>query len=70
VLKQRAPHPARLTGRREAESNEAHALANAPKHTVLSMTGLTSPVWTIGMVQMVSGLHFLAGGEGGDGGGP
>ena len=32
----------RLAGdrRREAESKEAHALANAPKHTVLSMTGL------------------------------
>ena len=55
MLKQRAPHPARLTGRREAESNEAHALANAPKHTVLSMTGLTSAVWTIVMFQMVSG---------------
>ena len=41
--------------RREAESKEAHALANAPKHNVLSMTGLTS-VWTIGMFQMVRGV--------------
>jgi len=30
--------------RREAESKEAHALKNAPKHTVLCMKGLTSPV--------------------------
>ena len=39
--------------RREAESEETHALANAPKpcDTVLSITGLTSlgPVWTIGI---------------------
>jgi hypothetical protein len=41
--------------RREAESKEAHALKNAPKHTVLCMKGLTSPVWTLGMFQMVSG---------------
>lgn len=41
--------------RREAESKEAHALKNAPKHTVLCMNGLTSPVWTLGMFQMVSG---------------
>jgi hypothetical protein len=39
----------------EAESKEASALTNAPEHTVLSMTGLTSPVWTVGMFQMVSG---------------
>ena len=41
--------------RREAQSKEAHALKNAPKHTVLCMKGLTSPVWTLGMFQMVSG---------------
>ena len=28
----------------ETESKEAHALAHDPKHTVLSMTGLTSSV--------------------------
>jgi hypothetical protein len=41
--------------RREAESKKAHALKNAPKHTVLCMKGLTSPVWTMGMFQMVTG---------------
>jgi hypothetical protein len=41
--------------RREAESKEVHALKNAPKHTVLCMKGLTSPVWTLDMFQMVSG---------------
>ncbi len=41
--------------RREAESKEAHALKNAPKHTVVFMKGLTSPVWTLGMFQMVTG---------------
>ena len=41
--------------RREAESKEEHALKNAPKHTVLCMKGLNSPVWTLGMFQMVSG---------------
>ena len=39
----------------ETESKETHALKNAPKHTVLCMKGLTSPVWTLGMFQMVSG---------------
>ena len=29
-------------------------LVNTPKHTV-SMVGLTSPVWTLGMFQMVTG---------------
>ncbi len=38
----------------EAESKEAHALKNAPKHAVLCMKGLTSPVWTLGMFQMVT----------------
>jgi hypothetical protein len=45
--------------RRESESKEAHALKNAPKHTVLCMKGLTSPVWTPGMFQMVSGKASL-----------
>ena len=39
----------------ESESKEVHALKNAPKHTVLCMKGLTSPVWTMGMFQMVTG---------------
>jgi hypothetical protein len=39
----------------ESESKEAHALKNATKHTVLCMKGLTSPVWTLVMFQMVSG---------------
>jgi hypothetical protein len=39
---------------REAESKEAHALKNAPNHTVVCMKGLTSPVWTLGMFQMVT----------------
>ncbi len=39
----------------EVESKEEHALKNAPKHTVLCLKGLTSPVWTLVMFQMVSG---------------
>jgi hypothetical protein len=34
---------------REAEKKATDDLLNNPKHTVLSMVGLTSPVWTIGM---------------------
>ncbi len=47
----------RLTADRrcESESKEAHTLKNDPKHTVLCMKGLTSPVWTMGMFQMVTG---------------
>jgi hypothetical protein len=30
-------------------------LVNTPNHTVLSMVGLTSAVWTLGMFQMVTG---------------
>ncbi len=47
----------RLTADRrcETESKEAHALKNAPNHTVLYMKGLTSPVWTLDMFQMVTG---------------
>jgi hypothetical protein len=41
--------------RREAESKEAHVVKNAPRHTVLCMKGLTSPVWTLVMFQMVTG---------------
>jgi hypothetical protein len=39
----------------ETESKEAHALKNAPTYTVMYMKGLTSPVWTLGMFQMVTG---------------
>jgi hypothetical protein len=39
----------------ETESKEEHVLKNAPNHTVLFMKGLTSPVWTMGMFQMVTG---------------
>jgi hypothetical protein len=41
--------------RREEESKEAHALKNAPKHTVLCMKGLISPVWTLVMFHMMMG---------------
>jgi hypothetical protein len=40
---------------RQAEKKVTEDLVNAPKHTVLSMVGLTSAVWTLGMFQMVSG---------------
>ena len=40
---------------REAEKKARDDLLDAPKHTVLSMTGLTSAVWTLGMFQMVTG---------------
>ena len=40
---------------RQAEKKATDDLVNAPKHTVLSMTGLTSAVWTLGMFQMVTG---------------
>ncbi len=43
--------------RREAESKEVHALKNAPKHTVLCMKGLISPVWTLGMFHMMMGYE-------------
>ena len=39
----------------ETESKETHTLKNVLKHTVLSMQGLTSPVWTMTMFQMVTG---------------
>ena len=42
----------------ETESKEAHALKNAPKHTVVFMKGLTSPVWNLGMFQMVTGDSY------------
>ena len=38
--------------RRKKATND---LVNTPKHTVVSMVGLTSPVWTLGMLQMVTG---------------
>ena len=40
---------------RQAGKKVTEVLVNAPKHTVLSMTGLTSAVWTLGMFQMVTG---------------
>jgi len=40
---------------RETASKETHTLKNAPKHTVLYRKGLTSPVWTMGKFQMVTG---------------
>jgi hypothetical protein len=39
----------------ETESKETHSLKNTPKHTVLCMKGLTSPVCTLTMFKMVSG---------------
>ena len=39
----------------ETEKKAIDDLVDAPKHTVLSMTGLTSAVWTFGMFQMVTG---------------
>ena len=39
----------------QAEKKVTEDLVNAPKHTVLSMAGLTSAVWTLGMFQMVTG---------------
>ena len=43
---------------REAEKKARDDLLDAPKHTVLSMTGLTSVVWTLGMFQMVTGESY------------
>ena len=40
---------------REAEKKATDDLLDAPKHTVLSMTALTSAVCTLGMFQMVTG---------------
>ena len=40
---------------REAEKKATDDLLDSPKHTVLSMAGLTSAVWTLGMFQMVTG---------------
>jgi hypothetical protein len=40
---------------REEEKTATDDLVNTPKYTVLSMVGLTSPVWTLGMFQMVTG---------------
>ena len=40
---------------RQAEIKGTDDLVDDPKHTVLSMTGLTSTVWTLGMFQMVTG---------------
>ena len=39
----------------ETEKKATDDVVNTPKDTVLSMVGLTSPVWTISMFQMVTG---------------
>ena len=39
----------------ESENKAKDDSVSTPKHTVLSMVGLTSPVWTLGMFQMVVG---------------
>jgi hypothetical protein len=39
----------------EDEKKSKDNAVSTPKHTVLSMTGLTSAVWTLGMFEMVSG---------------
>ena len=39
----------------QSEKKATEDLVNTPKHTVLSMAGLTSEVWTLGMFQMVTG---------------
>ena len=38
----------------ESENKATDDLSNTPKHTVLSMIGLTSPLWTLDMFQMVT----------------
>jgi hypothetical protein len=40
---------------REVEKKSTDDLVNDPKYDVLSMVVLTSPVWTLGMFQMVTG---------------
>ena len=40
---------------REAENKATDDLANTPKHPVLSMIWHTSPLWSLGMFQMVTG---------------
>ena len=39
----------------EAEKNATDDAANTPKHTVLTMVDLTSPVWILDMFQLVTG---------------
>jgi hypothetical protein len=39
----------------EDEKKVKDNAVSTPKHTVLSMTGLTSAMWTLGMFEMVSG---------------
>jgi hypothetical protein len=39
----------------EVEKKATDDLVNTPKYTLLSMVGFTSPVWTLGMFQMVTG---------------
>ncbi len=40
---------------RKEEKTATEDLVNTPKDTVMSMVGLTSPVWTLGVFQMVTG---------------
>jgi hypothetical protein len=40
---------------RESQKKVRDDVVNTPKHTVLSVVGLTSPEWTLGMFQMVTG---------------
>ena len=39
----------------ETENKVTDDLTNTLKHTVMSMIGLTSPLWTLDMFQMVTG---------------
>ena len=39
----------------EDENNAKDDATSTPNHTVLSMVGLASPVWTLDMFQMVTG---------------
>jgi hypothetical protein len=40
---------------RQSGQKATDDLVDSPNHTVLSMTGLTSVVWTLGMFQMETG---------------
>jgi hypothetical protein len=44
---------------RQPEKTTTDDLVDDPKYTVLSITGLTSAVWTLGMFQMVTGESCL-----------
>ena len=42
----------------ESENKTKDDLTNTPKHTVLSMIGLTSSLWTLSMFPMVTGESY------------